>query len=132
MANPGELSGKVAIVTGAGQGMGRAVAERLAAAGARLVVDDLDIRSAERTASNIRSNGGDALAVAANVASREDVRRMVESAVEHYSMIHILVNNAGILRPTPVIDSHFPREFAWGSTSFQATTRSYPSCWETS
>lgn len=67
MAESSEFSGKVAIVTGAGQGMGQAVAERLAAGGARVVVDDINIHSAERTASKIRSGGGDALAIAANV-----------------------------------------------------------------
>jgi len=104
MVDPDELSGKVAIVTGAGQGMGRAVAERLAAAGARLVVDDLNIESAERTASSIKSQGGGALAIAADASSREDVRLMVESALDAYGGVHILINNAGVLRPTPVID----------------------------
>jgi NAD(P)-dependent dehydrogenase (short-subunit alcohol dehydrogenase family) len=104
MVDAHELSGKVAIVTGAGQGMGRAVAERLAAAGARIVVDDLDIESAQRTASSIKSHGGDALAIAADASSRKDVRRMVESALDAYGEIHILINNAGVLRPTPVID----------------------------
>jgi NAD(P)-dependent dehydrogenase (short-subunit alcohol dehydrogenase family) len=104
MVDAHELSGKVAIVTGAGQGMGRAVAERLAAAGARLVVDDLDIESAERTALSIRSRGGEALAIAVDASSKADVRRMVEGALGAYGAVHILINNAGVLRPTPVID----------------------------
>ena len=99
-----EFSGKVAIVTGAGQGMGRAVAERLAAGGAQLVVNDLNPSSAEGTASQIAADGGDAIAVAGDVTSKNDVTRIVDEAVRQYGGVHIMVNNAGILRPTPVID----------------------------
>ena len=84
--------------------MGRSVAERLATSGAALVVDDLTAESAERTASGIRSRGGRAVAVAADTASARDVRRMVGTAVDEYGAVHILINNAGVLRPTPVID----------------------------
>ena len=84
--------------------MGRSVAGRLAAAGAALVVDDLTVEPAERTASGIRSRGGRAIAVAADTASARDVRRMVRTAVDEYGAVHILINNAGVLRPTPVID----------------------------
>lgn len=104
MPNATEFTGKVAIVTGAGQGMGRAVAERLAAGGAQLVVNDLAADAAERTAADIRAGGGEAIAVGGNVASKGDVERVVKAAVDRYDSLHILVNNAGVLRPTPVID----------------------------
>jgi len=104
MVNADELLGKVAIVTGAGQGMGKAVAKRLAAAGASIVVDDLNIDAAKRTALAIESNDGNAIAIAADASSRKDVKRIVEGALDTYGTVDILINNAGVLRPTSVID----------------------------
>ena len=84
--------------------MGRAVANMLAASGARLVVNDVDLQSAQRTAAARKASGGEAVSIAGDVASSRDVRRLVDGAVERYGAVHILVNNAGILRPTRVID----------------------------
>lgn len=103
MIDSHELDGKVAIVTGAGQGMGRAVAERLSAAGAKLVANDLDGDAAERTARAIAGRGGEADVQQGDVTSAEDVRNMVQGAMESFGGVHILVNNAGVLRPTHVI-----------------------------
>ncbi len=99
-----EFAGKVAMVTGAGQGMGRAVAARLAAAGARVVVNDISAESAERTAKALSDAGHDATAVAGDVSRPDAVREMFRTAVDHYGALHVLVNNAGILYPTAVED----------------------------
>lgn len=99
-----DLTGRTAIITGAGQGMGRTVARALASRGANVVVNDLNADGAERTAQDLRATGANAIAVPASVTDGNDVRRMVERAAEHFGGVHILVNNAGVLRPTPVID----------------------------
>ena len=99
-----EFSGKVAIVTGAGRGMGRAVSERLSAGGAKLVVNDIDPDAAERTAKDIINTGGQAFAISGSVASADDVESLIAGTLDRYKQINILVNNAGIVRPTAVID----------------------------
>ena len=99
-----EFSDKVAIVTGAGRGMGRAVSERLSAGGAKLVVNDIDSDAAERTAKDIINTGGQAFAISGSVASADDVESLIAGTLDRYKQINILVNNAGIVRPTAVID----------------------------
>jgi NAD(P)-dependent dehydrogenase (short-subunit alcohol dehydrogenase family) len=84
------LEGKVALVTGAAQGIGRAIADGLAAAGARIVVADR--RGAEEAAASYR----DGVGLTADVAKEDDVRRLVAEAVERCGAIDILVNNAGL------------------------------------
>lgn len=99
-----DLTGRVAIVTGAGQGMGRAVARALVARGATVVVNDRVAATAEAAAAELRDDGGEVTAIVADVVDRAAVRRMVEETVGRYGGVQILVNNAGILRPTKVID----------------------------
>jgi NAD(P)-dependent dehydrogenase (short-subunit alcohol dehydrogenase family) len=96
----GRFDGRVAIVTGAGRGIGRAIAERLAADGAAVVVADLDDRAAEETVAGIASAGGRVAAVHANVTQPHDVDALATAAIDRFGAIDILVNNAGILRST--------------------------------
>jgi 3-oxoacyl-[acyl-carrier protein] reductase len=93
-----KLAGKVALVTGAAQGIGKAVALLLARNGADIVVWDINLEKAEETANEIQSIGRKALAVKGDVANWNDVERMVEVILEKFAKIDILVNNAGITR----------------------------------
>lgn len=102
MSKKDNLSGRTAIVTGAGQGMGRAVAEALAVRGARVVVNDMKGEAAEKVAARLRADGAEAIAIEANVIDASAVKRMVSQAIGEFGAVHILVNNAGILRPTAV------------------------------
>lgn len=89
------LNNRVAIVTGAGRGIGHAIAKNFALEGAKMVVADLDQGAAAATAGEIEAGGGDALAVAVDVASSASVAAMVEEAMIKFGKIDILVNNAG-------------------------------------
>ena len=108
-----DLGGKVAIVTGAGRGIGCAHALALAAAGARVVVNDLggtlagegaDLTPAQRVVEEIRAAGGVAVADGEDVADFEGARRLVEHATRDLGGLHIVVNNAGILRDRMLVN----------------------------
>ncbi len=90
------LDGKVAILTGAGNGIGRAIAHAVAQAGAKIVVSDILEEDGERTAKEITDRGSEAVFIRADVSQENDVRNMVDFAVAHFGSIDILVNNAGI------------------------------------
>jgi NAD(P)-dependent dehydrogenase (short-subunit alcohol dehydrogenase family) len=92
------LEGRVAIVTGAGGGLGRAHARYLAGQGARVVVNDLALEAAESVAAEIAADGGQAMAIAASVTDEASVAALVRRTMEAWGRIDILVNNAGILR----------------------------------
>jgi 3-oxoacyl-[acyl-carrier protein] reductase len=95
-----DLTNKVAIVTGSARGIGKAIALRLAEAGADIVVNDIAgaAETLEATANEIRALGRKALAVTADVSSAADVNRMIETAVTAMGRVDILVNNAGVTR----------------------------------
>ncbi|SFW14252.1 glucose 1-dehydrogenase [Nitrosovibrio sp. Nv17] len=92
------LTGKVALVTGAGRGIGAGIARTLAGAGAKVVVNYLAGRErAEAVCAAIRKAGGEALPVAADVSRSTDVRRLFDTTLAHHGRVDILVNNAGLL-----------------------------------
>ena len=93
-----DLTGRVAIVTGAGGGLGRAHAMLLAARGAQVVVNDLDSGVTQAVADEIISRGGNAMAIPGSVSDFDAVRGMVEQTISRWSRVDILINNAGILR----------------------------------
>jgi len=92
-----DLTGRVAIVTGSGQGIGRAIALKLAEVGASVVVNDIG-ETANTVAEEIKVMNRQSLAILADVSSKSDVARLVETAIATYEKVDILVNNAGILR----------------------------------
>jgi 3-oxoacyl-[acyl-carrier protein] reductase len=92
------VQNRVALVTGAAQGIGAAIAARLAADGARVGVLDLQQAAAQAVADEIGSAGGTALALAADVSRRDQVAAAVERLVAEFGALHILVNNAGVIR----------------------------------
>ena len=90
-----KLEGKVAIITGSGQGIGRATALAMAKEGASVVVNDLDLNLANEVADEIKSLGRDALPIKANVCNSEEISQLVEKTLDKFHKIDILVNNVG-------------------------------------
>lgn len=99
------FAGKVALVTGAGRGMGRATALALARQGAAVVVNDLNGELAEALAREIEAAGGQAMAYVADVSNEAQVQAMIAATVERLGTVDILVNNAGVLRATAPLET---------------------------
>jgi 3-oxoacyl-[acyl-carrier protein] reductase len=110
-----ELTGKVAVVTGASKGIGAGIAKGLAAAGAAVVVNYASSKAgAERVVAEITSKGGKAIAVHGNVAEAKDVQRLFEETKKAFGSLDVLVNNAGVFEFSPleaVTETEFHREF---------------------
>jgi NAD(P)-dependent dehydrogenase (short-subunit alcohol dehydrogenase family) len=112
------LSGKVALITGAGMGIGREASLLFAEHGARVIVADINHQAADETVALVRAAGGEAIAVSGDVALEADVKRLVEEGVQVYKALHILYNNAGVLwkdRDRSVLetdDTHWERVIA--------------------
>jgi 3-oxoacyl-[acyl-carrier protein] reductase len=102
MANMSRLSNKVAIVTGASKGIGAGIATALGAAGARVAVNySSDREGAERVAQAITENGGEAIAVGADVSKTTDVARLFKEVDSAFGRLDVLVNNAGVSASAP-------------------------------
>ena len=104
------VQGQVAIVTGAGQGIGKAIAQRLSADGMKLVLVDLQGEAVARVAEEIRAGGGEALALPLNMLLVEDRQRMIDTALTAFHRLDALVNNAGVQRialPLDVDEAHW-------------------------
>jgi NAD(P)-dependent dehydrogenase (short-subunit alcohol dehydrogenase family) len=106
-----DLSGRTALVTGAGRGNGRATAEALATEGANVVVNDLDEDAAAGAADAIVRAGGEATAVPADVSDRDEVRAMVEHTEDRFGTVDVLVNNAGVGDAGPFLDPDHDDDF---------------------
>jgi len=100
MSSHGPLDGKVAIVTGSGRGLGLAYAQELARRGAAVVINDVDEATAAEAVASIEAEGGRAVAVVAPVGPTETAKQLVQTAVDTFGRLDILVTNAGVLRDT--------------------------------
>jgi 3-oxoacyl-[acyl-carrier protein] reductase len=96
------LEDRVAVVTGAGRGIGRAIAMRLAEEGARVIVSDIEASFAERVGLRITEAGGQSMPMTVNVTDGDQVERMFEEVADRFGEIHILVNNAGSRQDVPL------------------------------
>ena len=99
------LKGKVAIVTGAGRGIGQAIARLFAQEGAKVALNySKSEKGASSLADEIRKNGGEAFLVRADVSKADEVKRMIQKTIEKFGRIDVLVNNAGVLFPAAFLD----------------------------
>lgn len=121
------LENKVAVITGAASGMGRAIALLFAQEGAKVLVSDIQQASAQVTVDDILAQGGEAVAIATNVTQEDQVQLLIQTAVEHYGTLDILVNNAGIMDnfvpAADVTDELWERVFAINTTGTMRTVR---------
>lgn len=101
----GRIAGKIAVITGAALGIGRATAERFAQEGARLVVNDINEPALARLTDQLKASGAEVVAVVGDVAEDADVQRIIQTAVGTYGKLDILVANAGIIPLSDILES---------------------------
>ena len=122
-----KLQNKVTIITGAGSGMGRAMALLFAKEGAKVVVSDINLENLNKVVTEITLDGGIATAVMANVAKEQDIQNIIDTAIDTYGTLDILVNNAGIMDnfvpAAEVTDELWERVFAINITGPMRATR---------
>ncbi|MBQ4900898.1 SDR family oxidoreductase [Paenibacillus sp. Marseille-P2973] len=122
-----KLQNQVAVVTGAASGMGKQIALLFAKEGAKVAVSDLNLEGAQATVEEIKSQGGTAFAIKTNVAVEEDIQNLIDTTVQNYGTVDILLNNAGIMdgmEPAGEInDDKWERVFAINTTSVMRSTR---------
>ena len=94
----GRFASKTIVVTGGSSGLGEDYCHAFAKEGGRVVCADIDEETASRTVAAIKSDGGSAMAVRCDVTKADDTARMVEEALQQYGAIHVLINNAGVIR----------------------------------
>ena len=100
----GNLKGKVAIVTGAGRGMGQAIAHKMAKNGASVVLNDLDAETVTKATTDISHFNSEVISDIGDVSDPAYVEEMISRTLNRFHTVNILVNNAGVLRPTPIVD----------------------------
>ena len=104
MSKSMELQDKIAVVTGAGRGIGRAIGLGLAGAGAHIAVSDIDASTLEETAAAVKALGRETLAMPADMGNTQDIDRMISQAKDTFGRIDIMVNNAGVTRTAYIMD----------------------------
>lgn len=112
MADNGYVDGKVIVVTGGGGGFGRLISQQASERGAKMVCADINMEAAEETAELVRSAGGEAIPVRADVTSAEDMSALAAKAVEAFGQIDVMINNAGIM-PLAFFADHKEALGAW-------------------
>src|SRR5699024_6187829 len=121
------LKDKVAIVTGAASGMGKAIAEAYAKQGAKVVVSDMNIEGAEEVAEQIKRNGGEAFAIETNVTNDDHIATLFKETASNFGPVNILVNNAGIMDNVDpvddITDEQWDKVFAVNTGSVMKLTR---------
>ncbi len=109
----GRLDGKVALITGAGSGIGKSSAHMFAAEGALILAADLDADSAARVAETIRERGGQSAAISGDVSLRDDCERMVAKTIERFGRIDVLLNSAGVTPRYAPDEWDFEKKWDW-------------------